>query len=250
MGEYIIKERKYGVLEEIIEIDSQSPIADESVGFLQMSSTSGYKHRAGDPEPKKDPKPQILILHTPHLLPPLMADRTTLNREKSILSMFIIIWFLISTVALILGIVNKSHPLLAEAFHSLFHSIAAIFTLLAIKIALEDRRSRTYSYGYRKIEVIAAFGNAISIFFTGLFVIGRAIHQTEAHQQNTHDDFQHAQHQRLLATYTKYISGLRMIICFLFIAILRRYLVYITYKVKINLDDTQASIYLYIYIYI
>ncbi|WP_103583568.1 cation diffusion facilitator family transporter [Campylobacter concisus] len=94
--------------------------------------------------------------------------------NKSVLrnSFFLIFTFMI--VEAVFGFVSNSLALISDAFHMLSDAAALFLSLVAFKIA-EKRANLRKTFGYKRVEIIAAFINAIALIALAVFVIAEAI---------------------------------------------------------------------------
>ena len=87
-------------------------------------------------------------------------------------SFFLIFTFMI--VEAVFGFVSNSLALISDAFHMLSDAAALFLSLVAFKIA-EKRANLQKTFGYKRVEIIAAFINAIALIALAVFVIVEAI---------------------------------------------------------------------------
>ena len=94
--------------------------------------------------------------------------------NKSVLrnSFFLIFTFMI--VEAVFGFVSNSLALISDAFHMLSDAAALFLSLVAFKIA-EKRANLQKTFGYKRVEIIAAFINAIALIALAVFVVVEAI---------------------------------------------------------------------------
>lgn len=80
-----------------------------------------------------------------------------------------------STVELVLGLLSGRVGLVSDAFHLTFGCGLLSFSLIAMlyrKKAYDD----TYTYGYKRLEVLAAFTNALFLLFLSFSLAVEALH--------------------------------------------------------------------------
>jgi len=77
-------------------------------------------------------------------------------------------------VEAVFGFVSNSLALISDAFHMLSDAAALFLSLVAFKIA-EKRANLQKTFGYKRVEIIAAFINAIALIALAIFVIVEAI---------------------------------------------------------------------------
>ena len=75
---------------------------------------------------------------------------------------------------LFIGLINTSLGLVSDAGHMLFDSSALIIGLIASYMA-EWPSSSTYSFGYKRVEVLSGFINGIFLVFVGCSVAMESI---------------------------------------------------------------------------
>lgn len=96
---------------------------------------------------------------------------TTSNKKVLFFSFLLITFFMI--VEAVGGLLTNSLALLSDAGHMLSDAAALGLSLLAFKIG---ERQATYSktYGYRRIEIIAAFINGLTLIIISLYIFYEA----------------------------------------------------------------------------
>ncbi len=77
-------------------------------------------------------------------------------------------------VEAVFGFVSNSLALISDAFHMLSDAAALFLSLVAFKIA-EKRANLKKTFGYKRVEIIAAFVNASALVALGIFVIIEAV---------------------------------------------------------------------------
>ena len=70
---------------------------------------------------------------------------------------------------------HKNIHLISDAFHSLLHVVAYLFSWIALLFA-KKQADKKFTYGYTRLETISAFTNCIFLYFVTLFVEIRSIH--------------------------------------------------------------------------
>ncbi len=94
------------------------------------------------------------------------------NEQVLIIALVITLIFMVIEVAG--GIWANSLILIADAGHMLIDSSALIISFIAILIAKQPADSKN-SYGYKRIQVIAAFINSSTLLFTTIWIIYESI---------------------------------------------------------------------------
>ncbi len=96
------------------------------------------------------------------------------NHKKKKFIIVIFINLLISVIEIVAGIISGSIALISDAFHNLEDTASLIISYVAWIFSLRSPDIRR-TYGYKRIEIIAAFVN--SIFLTGIciFIIFESI---------------------------------------------------------------------------
>ena len=87
-------------------------------------------------------------------------------------SFFLIFTFMVAET--VFGFVSNSLALISDAFHMLSDAAALFLSLVAFKIA-EKKANLQKTFGYKRVEIIAAFINAIALIALAIFVIVEAI---------------------------------------------------------------------------
>lgn len=88
---------------------------------------------------------------------------------------------LLTTIKLIVGILTGSLGILAEAAHSALDLIAALITLVAVR--LSDRPAdQTHLYGHGKVENLSALAETMLLLLTCVWIIYEAFHRLFWHE--------------------------------------------------------------------
>lgn len=74
------------------------------------------------------------------------------------------------------GLLSGSLALLADAGHMASDAAALAFSWLAIRIG-QRTATHKHSYGFRRVEVLAAFVNGLALFFIALWIVVEAVHR-------------------------------------------------------------------------
>ncbi|WP_462109621.1 cation diffusion facilitator family transporter [Campylobacter concisus] len=94
--------------------------------------------------------------------------------NKSVLRNSFLLIFAFMVVEAIFGFVSNSLALIGDAFHMLSDAAALFLSLMAFKIS-EKRANLKKTFGYKRVEIIAAFVNASALIALGIFVIIEAV---------------------------------------------------------------------------
>ena len=103
-----------------------------------------------------------------------MLKKRTIMHNKSVLrnSFLLIVAFMV--IEAIFGFLSNSLALISDAFHMLSDAAALFLSLMAFKIS-EKRANLKKTFGYKRVEIIAAFVNASALIALGIFVIIEAV---------------------------------------------------------------------------
>lgn len=92
------------------------------------------------------------------------------NKQMKKLSMLISLNVAYSTAELVIGIFSGRVGLVSDAFHLTFGCGILTFSLFAMATS-RKKSDRCYTYGYKRLEVLSAFTNAVSIGIEFRFTI-------------------------------------------------------------------------------
>ena len=101
-------------------------------------------------------------------------DHSFVNTPLKALTIASVVTGVIFFAELIGGLVSGSLALLSDAMHMLSDAAGLIIALLAALIGSKGASSRA-TYGYRRVEVLAALFNAIAVTLVVIFIIVQAI---------------------------------------------------------------------------
>ncbi|WP_459814295.1 cation diffusion facilitator family transporter [Campylobacter concisus] len=90
--------------------------------------------------------------------------------NKSVLRNSFLLIFAFMVVEAVFGFLSNSLALISDAFHMLSDAAALFLSLMAFKIS-EKRANLKKTFGYKRVEIIAAFVNASALVALGIFVI-------------------------------------------------------------------------------
>lgn len=81
---------------------------------------------------------------------------------------------LITVAEIVGGLVSGSLSLLSDALHNLSDTLSIIIAYIASRIALRPKNERK-TFGYKRIEILSAFINGLTLSIISLFLITEAI---------------------------------------------------------------------------
>ncbi|CAM8965639.1 unnamed protein product [Rhodiola kirilowii] len=107
----------------------------------------------------------------------LPALRMFRSGSKPMKKLFLMISFNVaySTVELLLGLITGRIGLVSDAFHLTFGCGLLTFSLFAMA-ASRKKADRFYTYGYKRLEVLSAFTNAVFLLFMSFSIAVEALH--------------------------------------------------------------------------
>ncbi|KAK4759613.1 hypothetical protein SAY87_022744 [Trapa incisa] len=80
-----------------------------------------------------------------------------------------------STIELAVGLITGRVGLVSDAFHLTFGCGLLTFSLFSM-VASQEKPSRFYTYGYKRLEVLSAFTNALFLLFMSFSLAVEALH--------------------------------------------------------------------------
>lgn len=101
-------------------------------------------------------------------------DHSYVNTPLKALAMASIITGIIFFAELIGGLVSGSLALLSDAMHMLSDAAGLILALLAAVVGKKEASSKA-TYGYRRVEVLAALFNAVAVTIVVIFIVVQAL---------------------------------------------------------------------------
>jgi len=101
--------------------------------------------------------------------------------EKKLL-ITVVLNFVITIAELIGGLISNSLALLSDALHNLGDSVAVFIAYLAHRISKKDPNERK-TFGYKRIEILAAFINSTFLAAICIFLVYEAINRIRDPQQ-------------------------------------------------------------------
>lgn len=96
------------------------------------------------------------------------------TQDKKVLKIALVITFITMIAEFIFGFLSNSLALISDAIHMFTHSFALIVSLIAIVIA-SRKAPLDKTFGYYRIEVLAAFVNGITIVLSIIWIVYEAI---------------------------------------------------------------------------
>lgn len=96
------------------------------------------------------------------------------TQDKKVLKIALAITFFTMVLEFIFGFLSNSLALISDAIHMFTHSFALIISLIAIIIA-SKKAPLDKTFGYYRIEVIAAFINGLTIILSIFWILYEAI---------------------------------------------------------------------------
>jgi len=96
------------------------------------------------------------------------------SQDKKVLKIALVITFITMIAEFVFGFLSNSLALISDAIHMFTHSFALIISLVAIIIA-NKKAPIDKTFGYYRIEVLAAFVNGITIILSIFWIIYEAI---------------------------------------------------------------------------
>ncbi|XP_010317909.1 metal tolerance protein C2 isoform X2 [Solanum lycopersicum] len=97
------------------------------------------------------------------------------NKQMRRLFMLISLNVAYSTAELCIGLLSGRVGLVSDAFHLTFGCGLLTFSLFAMD-ASREKPDRVYTYGYRRLEVLSAFTNALFLLFMSFSLAVEALH--------------------------------------------------------------------------
>lgn len=97
------------------------------------------------------------------------------NKQMRRLFMLISLNVAYSTAELCIGLLSSRVGLISDAFHLTFGCGLQTFSLFAMA-ASREKPDRVYTYGYKRVEVLSAFTNALFLLFMSFSLAVEALH--------------------------------------------------------------------------
>lgn len=103
------------------------------------------------------------------------------TKDKKVLKLALFITLLAMFAEFFYGFLTNSLALISDAIHMLTHSFALIVSLVAIILA-SKKAPLSKTFGYYRVEVLAAFFNGITIVLTAIWIVYEAYERFETEQ--------------------------------------------------------------------
>ncbi|HOP49223.1 MAG TPA: cation diffusion facilitator family transporter [Ignavibacteriales bacterium] len=103
-----------------------------------------------------------------------MHNHDHINLNKKHLFITFLLNISIFLVQIIGGVISGSMALISDAMHNLSDSASLILTIIANKIS-EKEKNTNYTFGYKRIELLAAIVNSVLLLVIGIFIIKEAV---------------------------------------------------------------------------
>jgi cobalt-zinc-cadmium efflux system protein len=103
-----------------------------------------------------------------------MPGHAEKNISEKKLLITVILNFIISIAEIIGGLISNSLALLSDALHNLGDGIAILLAYMAHRLSKKDSNKRK-TFGYKRIEILAAFINSVFLVAICIFLIYQAI---------------------------------------------------------------------------
>lgn len=110
----------------------------------------------------------------------------TRNGDKKLLAITITLTGTMAIIELIYSLITSSLSLLSDTLHMFSDTFALALSLTAIYLA-QNLKNQNLGFGYYRLEVLASFTNALTIFLSAIFIGFKAInrlflpHDVDAH---------------------------------------------------------------------
>ncbi len=96
------------------------------------------------------------------------------TQDKKVLKLALVITFVTMIAEFIAGFMSNSLALISDAIHMFTHSFALVISLVAIIIA-SKKAPLSKTFGYYRIEILAAFVNGLTIILSIFWIVYEAI---------------------------------------------------------------------------
>ncbi len=96
------------------------------------------------------------------------------GQDRKVLKIALVITFITMIAEFVAGFIGNSLALISDAIHMFTHSFALIISLVAIIIA-SKKAPINKTFGYYRIEVLAAFINGITIVLSIIWILYEAV---------------------------------------------------------------------------
>lgn len=96
------------------------------------------------------------------------------STDKKVLKIALIITFITMIIEIVAGVIANSLALISDAIHMFTHSFALAISLVAIILASKSAPIEK-TFGYYRVEILAAFINGITIAISVIWIVYEAI---------------------------------------------------------------------------
>ncbi|KAK9289363.1 hypothetical protein L1049_007518 [Liquidambar formosana] len=158
----------------IISNDSMKPLLSRSVSSIDIPPAvyPVEEYEKVFSEKGKDSAEKFSVL-----LFVLSVFRVVRSGSRPMKRLFVMIWLNVaySTAELSIGLFTGRVGLVSDAFHLTFGCGLLTFSLFAM-VASRKKPDRVYTYGYKRLEVLSAFTNALFLLFMSFSLAVEALH--------------------------------------------------------------------------
>lgn len=99
------------------------------------------------------------------------------SHETRYLCLYVVLQLLFFSIELIYGSYSNSLGLISDSFHKAFHCFGLCISIISMQLSKKQGSSLTYSYGYKRHEVLAAFSNSVFLVFVSMFLLVEGFHR-------------------------------------------------------------------------
>jgi cation diffusion facilitator family transporter len=99
-----------------------------------------------------------------------------INEKQKVAGLSVVAAIFLTGIKLVIGIVTGSLGLISEALHSGLDLIAAVITLISVRIS-DNPPDREHNFGHGKIENFSAFLETLLLLITCVWIIYEALHR-------------------------------------------------------------------------
>ncbi|XP_057547291.1 metal tolerance protein C2 [Amaranthus tricolor] len=152
----------------------QTPVYSRSVSSIDIPPVI-YSGNENDYHLWKDPAKLEEKLSLIDLILSVFRQLRTGNRPMKRLFLLISLNVAYSTAELLIGLLSGRVGLVSDAFHLTFGCGLLTFSLFTMA-ASRRKPDRVYTYGYKRLEVLSAFTNALFLLFLSFSLAVEALH--------------------------------------------------------------------------
>merc|ERR1712072_510378 len=98
----------------------------------------------------------------------------TVDQKK--LAALIVSSFLLVLVEVAVGVVSADVGMMIDGLHAVFHVLSFCLSFMAMSLVAGEAAPRPFSYGYDRVEVLAAFANGCFLLFVVVFLFVHIAH--------------------------------------------------------------------------